>query len=56
MTNRLPQNKSFWQHRPVLVTGATGLVGSWLTEELVGLGANVVALVRDQVGQSRLFY
>jgi CDP-glucose 4,6-dehydratase len=31
------------------VTGATGLVGSWLTEWLVNAGADVVALVRDGV-------
>lgn len=29
------------------MTGATGLVGGWLVKNLVSLGANVVALVRD---------
>jgi CDP-glucose 4,6-dehydratase len=38
-----------WQRRRVLVTGATGLVGAWLTEWLVNAGADVVALVRDGV-------
>jgi CDP-glucose 4,6-dehydratase len=47
--------KSFWQDRSVLVTGCTGLLGSWLTQELVARGANVVGLVRDWVPQSRLF-
>ncbi len=46
--------KNFWQDRPVLVTGATGLVGSWLTRRLVECGADVVCLVRDWVPQSEL--
>lgn len=45
---------SFWLDRPVLVTGATGLVGSWLTRRLVEAKANIVALVRDWVPQSEL--
>ncbi|MCX7823947.1 MAG: GDP-mannose 4,6-dehydratase [Verrucomicrobiae bacterium] len=44
----------FWQDRNVFVTGATGLLGSWLTETLTDRGANVVALVRDSVPRSRL--
>lgn len=43
-----------WTDRPVLVTGATGLLGSWLTEALVARGADVVCLVRDWVPESRL--
>jgi CDP-glucose 4,6-dehydratase len=43
---------SFWTDRPVLVTGATGLLGSWLCEALSARGAEVVALVRDLVPQS----
>ena len=45
---------SGWKNRNVLVTGATGLLGSWLTQELVARGANVTCLVRDQVPRSRL--
>ena len=41
-----------WQDRPVLVTGATGLVGSCLTRSLREAGADVVCLVRDWVPQS----
>ena len=44
----------FWTDRPVLITGATGLVGSWLTRRLVEAGADVVCLVRDWVPQSEL--
>jgi CDP-glucose 4,6-dehydratase len=44
----------FWQDRPVFVTGATGLLGSWLTKRLVELRADVVCLVRDWVPQSEL--
>jgi CDP-glucose 4,6-dehydratase len=49
------QSMFFWQDRNVLVTGCTGFLGSWLIEELVTRGANVVGLVRDWVPQSRLF-
>lgn len=38
--------------RRVLVTGATGLVGSWLCRRLLDDGAHVVALVRDWDPQS----
>jgi CDP-glucose 4,6-dehydratase len=44
----------FWDRRNVFVTGATGLLGSWLTEELVTRGASVTCLVRDWVPDSRL--
>ena len=44
----------FWQNKKVFVTGCTGLLGSWLTAELVVQGADVVGLVRDQVRQSEL--
>ncbi|MDQ3675018.1 MAG: GDP-mannose 4,6-dehydratase [Gemmatimonadota bacterium] len=41
-------------HR-VFVTGASGIVGSWLTRRLVEAGAYVVALVRDADPHSELF-
>lgn len=47
-----PVSDTFWQDRPVFVTGATGLLGSHITAELVNRGASVVCLVRDQVSQS----
>ena len=43
-----------WKDRPVLVTGATGLLGSWVVPELVRRGALVVALVRDGAPHSLL--
>lgn len=42
----------FWQDRRVLVTGASGLLGSWLIRRLVDGGANAVCLLRDWVPQS----
>jgi CDP-glucose 4,6-dehydratase len=45
---------SFWSDRPVLVTGSSGLLGSWLTRALIERGAAVVALLRDWVPQSEL--
>src|SRR5258705_1425219 len=46
--------REFWRDRPVLVTGATGLVGSWLVKRLIAIGADVVCLVRDWVPRSEL--
>jgi len=43
---------TFWQDRPTFVTGATGLVGSWLVKRLIASGAAVVCLVRDWTPQS----
>lgn len=42
-----------WQARNVFVTGATGLLGSWLVEELLAQGAQVTTLVRDWVAGAR---
>jgi CDP-glucose 4,6-dehydratase len=44
----------FWQDRPTLVTGGTGLVGGWLVPRLLNAGADVVCLVRDWVPQREL--
>lgn len=43
---------SFWNQRRVFVTGATGLLGSHMTAELLRRGADVVCLVRDWVPDS----
>lgn len=47
-------SENAWMDRPVLVTGATGLVGSWLTRRLVEASAAVVCVVRDWVPRSEL--
>ena len=44
-----------WRGRRALVTGATGIVGSWLCEELALRGAYVIALVLDDDPQSRFY-
>ena len=49
---REPQNHTFWRDRSVFITGATGLLGGWLTRHLLDKGAAVTALVRDSVPQS----
>ena len=43
-----------WNGRNVFVTGATGLLGSAMVEELCARGASVTCLVRDWVPASRL--
>ena len=43
-----------WRDRPTLITGATGLLGGWLTRALVTAGADVVCLIRDWVPQCEL--
>jgi len=45
---------NFWRDRSVLVTGATGLLGGWLTQRLLDRGARLVALVRDWVPECEL--
>jgi CDP-glucose 4,6-dehydratase len=45
---------SFWSGKSVLVTGATGLVGSWLVQELLLQKANVACLVWDSDPTSEL--
>ncbi len=44
-----------WRGRQVLVTGATGMVGSWLVKALLEAGARVAALVLDSDPQSELY-
>lgn len=48
----MPDN--FWKDRNVLVTGCTGLLGSWLAKSLAEKDANVVGLIRDSVPKSNL--
>jgi len=46
---------TFWEDKNVLITGCTGLLGSWLTESLILKKANVIGLVRDSVPKSRFY-
>ena len=50
-----PLPATFWHDRRVLVTGATGMIGSWLVKDLLARGASVVALIRDADPQSELY-
>ena len=50
----MAMTNGFWNGRNVFVTGATGLIGSWLVKALIERGANVVALMRDYVPDSEL--
>lgn len=43
-----------WADRRVLVTGATGIVGSWTTRRLLDLGAFTIVLVQDRDPHSEL--
>ena len=47
-------NQTFWQDRPTLVTGGTGLLGGWLVRLLIESDADLVCIVRDWVPQSLL--
>ena len=43
-----------WAVKRVLVTGATGFIGSWLVKELLARGAHVIALVQEAPPESEL--
>lgn len=40
---------------PILVTGATGIVGGWLVRRLLDLGGEIVILLRDEPANAELF-
>jgi CDP-glucose 4,6-dehydratase len=46
----------FWKDRNVLVTGCTGLLGSWLTKSLSEKGANTIGLIRDSGSTDYSYY
>ncbi|HLF27843.1 MAG TPA: GDP-mannose 4,6-dehydratase [Anaerolineae bacterium] len=45
----------FWTGRRVLVTGCTGILGSWLTHALIEAHAEVIGLVHARAPESNLF-
>jgi len=47
-------NVAFWQDRRVFVTGATGLLGGWLTKRLYESGASLVCLVHSREPTGRM--
>jgi len=49
-------NNNFWTLKNILVTGGSGFLGSYIIEKLLQRGANIIAIVRDQLAKSRLFY
>ena len=53
--SRQHMSRAIWSSRRVLITGATGMVGSWLVKELLNEQAYIVALVFDADPQSELY-
>ena len=47
-------SREFWSTKRVLVTGATGMVGAWVTRWLADAGAHTVAFISDTDPQSEL--
>ncbi|RJQ56248.1 MAG: NAD-dependent epimerase/dehydratase family protein [Nitrospiraceae bacterium] len=47
---------NFWENRNVFITGSTGFLGSYLTDELIRRKATVTSLVRDWVSRSRFIF
>ena len=47
--------ENLFKNRTVLVTGHTGFIGSWLTEWLCDLGANVVGFSLEPSTNPSLF-
>lgn len=45
---------NFWKGKNVFVTGASGFIGSWLTDELLKKGADVTVLIKDLDANSNL--
>lgn len=52
MENMGVEMTDFWKNKNVFITGATGLLGSWLTKLMIDEGANVTCLNRDLTPRS----
>lgn len=48
-------DKNYFNDKTVLITGATGFIGSWLVKELLSKEAKIVCLIRDIVPDSIFF-
>ena len=48
-------NTNHWKEKNIFVTGATGFLGSWLTKELIEMGACVVTIERDYEPHSNFY-
>jgi dTDP-4-amino-4,6-dideoxygalactose transaminase/nucleoside-diphosphate-sugar epimerase len=48
LLNKLKQEYNFWKGKKVLVTGAGGFIGSYVSEILVDKGAEVFALLKSE--------
>ena len=51
----LDNRGNWWADKRVLVTGATGIIGSWLTKQLLDCEAEVVALIKEAEARSELY-
>jgi CDP-glucose 4,6-dehydratase len=51
----MSRDSGYWSGKKVFVTGATGIVGSWVVKDLVEKSAEVVALILDANPQSQLY-
>lgn len=47
--------KGFYSGKNILVTGITGMVGSWLAERLLKEGASVIGIIRDENPNSNFY-
>ena len=50
----MEKNSGYWKGKNVFVTGATGILGSWLVKRLLKDNANITILKRDHVPKSEL--
>ena len=49
------ENPEYYKDKGVIVTGATGGIGSLLTKTLIELGANVIAVIKDEKKFKEMF-